>query len=180
MFDEGHEAVGLNPAVVCKVAPDDRGGQDGLGARGLCLIHIACEIGSVGGGGIGFAFRTFAGAVIVAELNDDVVRLGLERQSPGAFVEETLGAAAVASMVEDFDAWLEGRAETGAPATTLGDGGIADQKDTGAGVLSWDEGGREREDERNEDGGLHIRDGTEESSGAGWLSSFPASFRRDQ
>src|SRR5205823_1064499 len=70
------------------------------------------------------ALRAFAGAVVVAELEDHVVGLELEDVGPVTFIQIALGAAAAAGHVDQVEVGSDQVLEAETPALLVGDGRI--------------------------------------------------------
>lgn len=84
-LDVGRER-GDQLAVGVEIAPAERSHEDGLGADGANLVHVAGHIGGVGRGGVSLAVGAFAGLVVVAELNQVVIASQGERGGPEVFI----------------------------------------------------------------------------------------------
>lgn len=105
-FGVGFEGVGEG-AVFFEGAAGDGGDEDGGRLDGAGFVDEAAEFVAVGGGGIGFAVGAFAGLVVVAELDEDVVGPGGEDFIPVAGGAEGAGGGAAFCEVGDFDGGFE-------------------------------------------------------------------------
>ena len=138
-------------------AAGEGGDEDGLGTDGAGFLDEAGQVLREGGGGVGFAFGTFAGHVVVAELDEDVGGFGVEDFLPVAGVAEAVGALAAAGEIEALGVGSEEFGEGGAPAGGVGDGGIAGEGDAGAGLVSVAETDAEAEGEEEQGVAEHGR-----------------------
>ena len=67
--------------------------------------------------------------IVVAELNQDVIGLGVEHLLPGAFTDETPGAAPAAGEVDHLHVFGETLGQALAPADGVGDGRVTRKRD---------------------------------------------------
>ena len=117
-----------------------------------------------------------AGAVVVPELDQDVVGLAGHRGGPESLGAEALGTAAILGEVDYLHVFAEPGAEAGTPASLVIHGGIADQDDAnGRARLSGGEARHEQQECGKQLGthrgetietvvrfGAHVYDGTVE------------------
>ncbi len=132
-------------AVGLEVLAGDGGDEDGLDAGGAGLGDVLAEVdlvvGGAGEGAVaagGWALWCccsgcggWAGedGVVMAELDEHVVGLGLERALPQSLRAEGAGTGAAFSHVHAVDLGGEIRAETAAVASVVSLGGVADEVD---------------------------------------------------
>src|SRR5277367_1239239 len=134
--------VGVNLAVASEVAAGQRGDEDGLDIGGAGFLDVSAEVGFVFGHG-GLAWEmVFALEVVVAELDEHVVGLGLEAALPEALLAESFGAGTPFGHVDAIDLGGKVRAEAAAVAGVVGLGGVADEVDADGGAGGADGSGR--------------------------------------
>ena len=159
-FHVGDERVGFPIALRLEIAADDGGNKDGGGSRLTGVFDVAGEVLLIGGFGVGFAPRTFARNVVVADLDKDEVGFGIKGGLPAVFAAETLGTAAVGGEIEVADIVVEGSAEAGSPTTFRVDAGVADEDD-----LDWPRGVEGEGEKKKDEFGLAHWDSWQRSFG---------------
>ena len=113
--------------VLIENAAGEGGDKDGGGTNGAGFRDEAGQVLREGGGGVGFAFGAFAWHVVVAELDEDEGRFGVEDLFPVAGVAKAFGALAPTGEIEAFGVGAEEFGKGGTPAGFVGDSGIACQ-----------------------------------------------------
>ena len=121
--------VGADPAVLLVVAPCQRGQEHRHGPGRAGLVHVAREVLPVRRGGIGLAVGSLSGRVVVAELDQHVVRPVAQDLPPEPLGGVALRAAAALGPVEAGGLRRQTRCEAAPPALLVGDGRIASQRD---------------------------------------------------
>jgi hypothetical protein len=108
----------------------DGGDEYRLGSDGAGLVDEAAEFITESRGRIRLALWTFAGLVIVTELDEDVIGLGSENFGPVTTGAEGAGGGTTFGNVSDLDRGFEEVGQSDAPAGLgrvggmLGNGGV--------------------------------------------------------
>lgn len=116
----------------------DGGDEYRLGSDGAGLVDEAAEFITESRGRIRLALWTFAGLVIVTELDEDVIGLGSENFGPVATGAEGAGGGTTFGKVGDLDGGFEEVGQSDAPAGLgrvggmLGNGGVTSKSDVKA------------------------------------------------
>ncbi len=121
--------VRTDAAVLAENPARERADEHRHGTRGARLVDVAGEVVAEARGGIRLALGPLAGHVVVAELQEHVVRAHAQRLRPVPFAPVALRAAPAARQVPEPHVAREPRREAPAPTLRVGDGRVADQHD---------------------------------------------------
>ena len=127
LFDIRRKRVRRYLALGRKIPAHNRRHQNRRGAHGAGFLDVANHVVVIGGGRIGFAVRSFAGHVVMAELDEDVLRSRSQSFGPRSFGAKAHRTAPVQRKVREFHSRSERRAEAGSPSASIVHRGIADE-----------------------------------------------------
>src|SRR5262245_57684418 len=89
----------MNPPIVAPLSPADRREQDRLDPGRPRFIDVAHHVPAISGVRIGLALGTMPRLIVMAELDQDVIRMKILRLFPPTLSHETAGTATASRKV---------------------------------------------------------------------------------